>query len=64
MSGTDPEDPLVLLPGGVMDAFIGSINQLVPAAPVIIGGLAAMCRVGGEHRPTLDIDSEFNEETS
>ncbi len=47
MSGTDPEDPLVLLPGGVMDAFIGSINQLAPADPVIIGGLAVMCRVGG-----------------
>ena len=63
MSGTDPEYPLVLLPGEVMDAFIGSINQLAPADPVIIGGLAVMCRVGGEHRPTLDIDSAFNNET-
>lgn len=63
MSGTDPGDPLVLLPGGVMDAFIGSIGQLAPADPVIIGGLAVMCRVGGEHRPTLDIDSAFNNET-
>lgn len=28
MSGTDPGDPLELLPGGVIDAFIGSIGQL------------------------------------
>jgi hypothetical protein len=46
-----------------MDAFIGSIAQLAPAGPVIIGGLAVMSRVGGEHRPTLDIDSAFNNET-
>lgn len=46
-----------------MDAFIGSIAQLAPAGPVIIGGLAVMSRVGGEHRPTLDIDAAFNNET-
>jgi hypothetical protein len=46
-----------------MDAFIGSIAQLAAAGPVIIGGLAVMSRVGGEHRPTLDIDSAFNNET-
>jgi len=46
-----------------MDAFISSIAQLVPARPVIIGGLAVMSRVGGEHRPTLDIDLAFNNET-
>jgi len=63
MSGHDPADPLVLLPGEAMDAFIGSIAQLAPTDPVIIGGLAVMCRVGGEHRPTLDIDSAFNSET-
>lgn len=66
MSGADtaePDVPPVLLPGETMDAFIGSIAQLAPARPVIIGGLAVMSRVGGEHRPTLDIDSAFNNET-
>jgi hypothetical protein len=53
----------VLLPGEAMDAFIGSMARLAVADPVIIGGLAVMCRVGGEHRPTLDIDSAFNNET-
>ena len=66
MSGTEPAGPAappVLLPGAAMDAFISSIAQLAPAGPVIIGGLAVMSRVGGEHRPTLDIDSAFNNET-
>lgn len=63
MSGPEPGPPLVLLPGEAMDAFIGSISQLAPAGPVIIGGLAVMSRVGGEHRPTSDIDSAFNNET-
>lgn len=66
MSGTEPVEPTappVLLPGAAMDAFIGSIAQLARAGPVIIGGLAVMSRVGGEHRPTLDIDSVFNNET-
>lgn len=66
MSGTEPAEPPgppVLLPGEAMDAFIGSIARLAPAGPVIIGGLAVMSRVGGEHRPTLDIDSAFNNET-
>lgn len=45
-----------------MNSFIRSIEQLLPAEPVIIGGLAVMSRVGGEHRPTLDIDSVFNNE--
>lgn len=66
MSGTEPAEPAVppvLLPGQVMDAFISSIAQLLPAGPVIIGGLAVMSRVGGEHRPTLDIDSAFNNDT-
>lgn len=66
MSGTEPDEPPVppvLLPGAAMDAFIGSIARLAPAGPVIIGGLAVMSRVGGEHRPTLDIDSAFNNET-
>ena len=63
MSGTDPGPPMVLLAGESMDTFIGSIAQLAPAGPVIIGGLAVMSRVGGEHRPTLDIDSAFNNET-
>lgn len=42
MSGTEPVAPAVppvLLPGAAMDAFIGSIAQLAPAGPVIIGGL-------------------------
>jgi len=46
-----------------MDRFIGSIAQLATAEPVIIGGLAVMSRVGGEHRPTTDIDSAFNNES-
>ena len=66
MSGTEPAGPAappVLLPGAAMDAFISSIAQLAPAGPVVIGGLAVMSRVGGENRPTLDIDSAFNNET-
>lgn len=66
MSGIEPAEPvarLVQLPGEAMDAFINSIARLVPSEPVIIGGLAVMSRVGGEHRPTLDIDSAFNNET-
>lgn len=63
MSGPDPGRTRVLLPGKAMDAFIASIDRLVSADPVIIGGLAVMSRVGGEHRPTLDIDSAFNNET-
>ncbi len=66
MSGTEPVEPAVppvLFPGEAMDAFIHSIARLAPAGPVIIGGLAVMSRVGGEHRPTLDIDSAFNNET-
>lgn len=67
MSGTESSPqgagPLVPLPGPSMDLFIGSINRLRPMGPVIIGGLAVMSRVGGEHRPTLDIDSAFNNES-
>lgn len=58
-----PVSAPVLLPGEAMDTLIGSIARLAPARPVIIGGLAVMSRVGGEHRPTLDIDSAFNNET-
>jgi hypothetical protein len=46
----------VRLPGPAMDQFIGSLATLVPTGPVVIGGLAVMCRIGGEHRPTLDVD--------
>lgn len=63
MSGAEPLPPTVVLTGEVMDAFIGSIDRLSAAEPVIIGGLAVMSRVGGEHRPTLDIDSAFDNET-
>ncbi len=66
MSGTEhvePPVPPVRLPGTAMDAFIGSMARLAPAGPVIIGGLAVMSRVGGEHRPTLDIDSAFDNRT-
>lgn len=54
---------LVALPGSAMDNFIASIARLAPAGPVVIGGLAVMCRVGGEHRPTLDVDSAFDNDT-
>lgn len=69
MSGSETGGPAqpgnapVLLPGEAMDTLISSIARLAPAHPVIIGGLAVMSRVGGEHRPTLDIDSAFNNET-
>jgi hypothetical protein len=46
-----------------MNSLIGSMGRLLPAGPVIIGGLAVMSRVGGEHRPTLDIDSAFDNES-
>jgi len=46
-----------------MDEFITSIARLAPTGPVVIGGLAVMCRVGGEHRPTLDVDSAFDNDT-
>lgn len=43
-----------------MDSFIGSLRVLSTFEPVIVGGLAVMSRIGGEHRVTQDIDSTFN----
>jgi len=54
---------VVALRGSAMDAFIASIARLAPSGPVVIGGLAVMCRVGGEHRPTLDVDGAFDNDT-
>jgi len=54
---------LVALPGSAMDTFIASIARPAPDGPVVIGGLAVMCRVGGDHRPTLDVDSAFDNDT-
>lgn len=54
---------VVVLSGAAMDAFVVSLGRLAPMNPVVIGGLAVMSRVGGEHRPTLDIDSAFNNES-
>lgn len=55
MSGSE-----VWLPGPAMDDFIASLQILAGVDPVIVGGLAVMSRIGGEHRVTRDIDSTFD----
>ena len=54
---------IVGLSGRAVDEFIAALSTLEERGPVLIGGLAVMCRVGGQHRPTLDIDSAFNNES-
>ncbi|MEI2638727.1 MAG: hypothetical protein V9F03_06995 [Microthrixaceae bacterium] len=55
MSGTE-----VRLTGSAMDAFIAALARLADSEPVVVGGLAVMCRLGTEHRVTLDVDSTFD----
>ena len=43
-----------------MDSYIQSLQTLSGSQPVIVGGLAVMSRIGGEHRVTQDIDSAFD----
>lgn len=55
MSGAE-----IRLSGPAMDGFIRSLQVLAGSGPVIVGGLAVMSRIGGQHRVTQDIDSTFD----
>lgn len=50
----------VRLIGDRMNIFIKSLDALANFDPVVVGGLAVMCRLGVEHRVTLDVDSTFD----